>query len=214
MTQEEIDQLIAEKKPLIQLLVDLSDTDYLMLRYEIGLRWLEMLHYNKMRQLIISKCETFWVWYHVLYLGRDIKILKHQHRYDNLTRDEIREAYIIDHLEGLPKKIPHTVMHEILLDARELFKIKRLMNKIRARLSRLVECDYEAIKKDARQMWQDINPSVIIVDETWNIMWHEMEQIIKAYADKENPTDDDFVKCVGDAINYYMPEEMPKAKQI
>lgn len=210
MTQNEVDQMIAEKMPQIQLLVDLSETDYIMLRYEIGVQWLSTLDYTPIQQMIISKCETYWIWYHVVYLRVDIRILRMKHLYQKLTKEEIRQQYILDHLAFMPDRIPHTPMHEIMLDARDLVKIKRLMHKVRERLSKAVECDYDSIKKDAREMWQSINRNVIIDDETWDLIWKEMEQTIKAFNDKQNPDDSDFMEFVGQTINSYTPEEIPK----
>lgn len=210
MTQEEVDQMIAEKMPQIQLLVDLSETDYIMLRYEIGLRWLSTLGYSPVQQMIISKCETYWVWYHVVYLRGDIRILRTKHLYQQLNKKEIRQQYILDHLAFMPDRIPHTPMHEIMLDARDLVKIKRLMHKIRERLTQVIEVDYETIKKEARKMWQEINPQIIIDDDVWELMWQEIEQSIKDYNDKEKPDDFDFFEYVGKTINQYQPKSTSK----
>ena len=210
MTQKEIDKLIAQTMPQIQALVNLSETDYIMLRYEIGVRWLTTTGFTPMQQMIISKCDTYWAWFHVIYLGCDRKILRNRKRYRKLSINKIREQYIITHLEAMPDKIPHAPMFDIMIDARNLVKVKQLMHKVRERLSKAVECNYDAIKKDARQMWQDINRNIIIDDEIWNMMWKEMEQTIKAYNDKNNPDDIDFMEFVGQTINNYMPEEIPK----
>lgn len=210
MTQNEVDQMIAEKMPQIQVLVNLSETDYIMLRYEVGVRWLSTLGYTPIQQMIISKCETYWVWYHVVYLRADIRILRTKHLYQKLNRKEIRQQYILDHLAFMPDRIPHTPMHEIMIDARDLVKIKRLMQQIRERLTQVVGVDFEAVKKDARMMWQDINPNVIIDDDVWEIMWQEIEQAIKTYNDKESPDDFDFVAFVGETINQYQPENIPQ----
>ena len=208
MTQKEVDNMIAEKMPQIQVLVNLSETDYIMLRYEVGLRWLSTLGYTPIQQMIISKCETYWVWYHVVYLRGDIRILRCKHLYNHLSTDQIRQQYILDHLTFMPERIPHTPMHEIMLDARDLVKIKRLMHKIRERLTQAVEQDYEAIKRYARDMWQAINPKIIIDDDVWELMWQEIEQSIKAYNDKEKPDDFDFIEYVGRTINQYQPENI------
>lgn len=210
MTQNEVDKMIAEKMPQVQLLVNLSETDYIMLRYEIGVQWLSTLGYTPIQQMIISKCETYWVWYHVVYLRADIRILRTKHLYQKLNKEEIRQQYILDHLAFMPDRIPHTPMHEIMLDARDLVKIKRLMQQIRERLTQVVGVDFEAVKKDARMMWQDINPNVIIDDDVWEIMWQEIEQAIKTYNDKESPDDFDFVAFVGETINQYQPENIPQ----
>lgn len=210
MTQKEIDKLIAQTMPQIQALVNLSETDYIMLRYEIGVRWLTTTDFTPMQQMIISKCDTYWVWFHVIYLGCDRKILRNKKRYRKLSINKIREQYIITHLEAMPDKIPHSPMFDIMIDARNLVKVKRLMHKVRERLSKAVECDYDAVKKDAREMWQAINRNIIIDDETWDLMWKEMEQTIKAFNDKNNPDDIDFMEFVGQTINNYMPEEIPK----
>jgi len=206
MTQNEVDQMIAEKMPQIQVLVNLSETDYIMLRYEIGVQWLSTLGYTAIQQMIISKCETYWVWYHVVYLRADIRILRTKHLYQKLTEKEIRQQYILDHLTFMPERIPHTPMYEIMLDARDLVKIKKIMHKIRERLTQAVEQDYEAIKRDARDMWQAINPKIIIDDDVWQLMWQEIEQAIKTYNDKEEPDDFDFIEYVGKTINQYQPK--------
>lgn len=83
------------------------------------------------------------------------------------------------------------------------------MKDIKERLSQLLELDYEEIKADGRKSWQQLNPEVIIDEETWQEIWHEIEQIFKAYIEKEKPGDDEFIISFCQTIDYWKPFESP-----
>jgi len=81
------------------------------------------------------------------------------------------------------------------------------MKNIKDRLSELFGLNYEEIKADGRKSWQQLNPEIIIDEDTWQEIWLEIEQIFKEYTEKENPGDDEFIITFCQTIDFWSPSE-------